>query len=134
MSGVAGPSEPDAQLAKLRAALEQLDVIRPAALRAPVRDLLRAAIESITRYRTTLGLKVVHELEIAEVILTAHDRDTWTMRADWPEVHFRGGPWDEAHVAVRTVTSPVFAAGSATGQHYWLDQNSDPPTYHWRSP
>jgi hypothetical protein len=76
VTGYAGPLDPDRALHRLRAALEHLDVVRPAELRAPVRDLLRAAIDSIERYRTTLGLHVVHELAIADVILTRADRPT----------------------------------------------------------
>lgn len=46
-------------------------------------------------------------------------------------VHFDGGPWHGRTALVRTVTAPVFAVGDAEGKHYWLDQNSDPPTYRW---
>jgi hypothetical protein len=150
MSGVAGPSEPDARadLEKLRFALAKLDVVRPTELRIPLAHLLRAAIESIERYGSTLGLNVVHELELADVILaaaaarnppvtrvtmpTSDGHLSFTADPTWPDVWFHGGPWAGAHVAVRTITAPVFASGSEVGRHYWLDARSDPPTYHWR--
>lgn len=49
-------------------------------------------------------------------------------------VHFEGGPWHGKTAAIDTVTAPVYAVGHDTGKHYWLDTNSNPPTYHWREP
>lgn len=46
-------------------------------------------------------------------------------------VHFVGGPWDEKVVEVDRVVGPVFAAGHEIGNFYWLDAESDPPTYRW---
>lgn len=56
---------------------------------------------------------------------------SFTTDPTWPEVYFEGGPWRDSHVAVRTITAPVFDVGSEVGKHYWLDQDSDPPTYRW---
>lgn len=49
-------------------------------------------------------------------------------------VHFSGGPWDGKQADVRIATAPVFAVGHEVGNHYWLDTESDPPTYFWDGP
>jgi hypothetical protein len=46
-------------------------------------------------------------------------------------VYFSGGPWDGQQAQVERVIGPVFVLGHEIGNHYWLDVNSDPPTYFW---
>ena len=46
-------------------------------------------------------------------------------------VTFVGGPWDEKTTRVDHIVAPVFGPGHEIGNHYWLDTESDPPTYHW---
>jgi hypothetical protein len=48
-------------------------------------------------------------------------------------VYFDGGPWDGKSTDVDRVVGPLFALGDDVGSHYWLDPNSDPPTYHWEA-
>jgi hypothetical protein len=46
-------------------------------------------------------------------------------------VRFAGGPWDGKQADGCAVVAPVFAPGHEVGDHYYLDTEGDPPTYHW---
>lgn len=67
--------DPRAVAALLTAALDHLDVIQPPTLRAPLSDLLRAAIERCMRLRadgrSLLGRPIVYEIKLAEALIKA---------------------------------------------------------------
>lgn len=69
------PHDPRAVAVRLDAALGLTALISPPELRAPIGDLLRAAIELCERLaaadRSLLGQRVMHELALANALLGA---------------------------------------------------------------
>jgi hypothetical protein len=55
----------------LSGALAHLDVIQPAELRGPVRDILRAGIELCVGSRSLLGKPIQHTIELAQAVMNA---------------------------------------------------------------
>jgi hypothetical protein len=67
---------PRSASALLSNALGHLDVIQPAALRGPVRNILRAGIEICMTSRSLLGLPIQHTIDLAQAVMdVAGDRD-----------------------------------------------------------
>lgn len=59
----------------LSGALAHLDVIQPPALRAPVRDILRAGIEVCVSSRSLLGKPVQHTINLAQAVMDAAEAE-----------------------------------------------------------
>jgi hypothetical protein len=55
----------------MSAALAHLDVIEPATLRGPVRDILRAGIEVCVTSRSLLGKPVQFTIDLAQAVVDA---------------------------------------------------------------
>jgi ABC-type cobalamin transport system ATPase subunit len=53
----------------LSGALAHLDVIQPAALREPVRDILRAGVEMCVTSRSLLGKPIQHTIRLAQAVM-----------------------------------------------------------------
>jgi hypothetical protein len=76
-------------------------------------------------------LGLMETTDLADHVVELHNKALTAPRTETP-VYFEGGPWNGKAVVVNKVVGPVYAPGLNPGRHYWLDIESDPPTYHWR--